>query len=69
LWRVIDRCRYQHLDQQKKKIQDAKKNNPQQTFEDSLKARIGAFGAEEGMNWIYGNDIEAVWAQWVQSQS
>jgi hypothetical protein len=66
--RVTNLDRYQHLDQQKKKIQDAKKNNPQQTFEKSLKARIEAFVAEDDMNWIYGNNIEKVWTEWVQMQ-
>ena len=61
--------RYQHLDQQKKRIQDAKANNPKQNFEESLKERIAAFGGEEELNWIYGNDIEAVWENFIRNQN
>jgi hypothetical protein len=33
-----------------------------------LKARINAFGGEEQLNWIYGNDIEEVWREWVEKE-
>jgi len=56
---------YQHLDQQKQKILDAKAANPGQNFETSLRARIEAFGGEEKMGWIYQNDIEDVWEKYI----
>ena len=52
----------------KAKIQDAKEANPDQSFEESLKARVNAFGGEDQLSWIYGNDIEEVWRKWVEEE-
>lgn len=60
--------RYQHLDEQKEKIQQVKAANPDQSFESSLKARINAFGGEDQLSWIYGNDIEDVWRRFVEEE-
>jgi hypothetical protein len=46
--------KYEHLDQQKAKIQEAKASNPNQSFESSLQARINAFGGEDQLSWIMG---------------
>lgn len=35
------------------------------TFEGRLQARIAAF-SEGGLDWIYQNDIEQVWKDWLQ---
>jgi hypothetical protein len=61
-----DRNRYEYLDQQKKRIEDAKLANPGQSFQESLQARIAAFGGEDELSWIYGNDIEKVWGEYLQ---
>jgi hypothetical protein len=37
--------------------------NSNHSFEDNLKAKINAFGREQQLNWVYGNDrggLEAV---------
>lgn len=60
--------RYTHLDTQKNKIQDAKKAAPDQSFAASLQERINSFGGEDKLNWIYGNDIEEVWREFVDNQ-
>jgi len=60
---------YQHLDGQKKRVQDAKEKSngdPGKTsFEASLKARMAAFGGEDALPWIYRNDIEDVWQKYL----
>jgi salicylate hydroxylase len=60
---------YQHLDEQKEKVARAKKADPNASFEDSLKARMEAFGGEEALPWIYRNDIERVWEGFLQEQN
>lgn len=60
--------RYTHLDTQKNKIQEAKKAAPDQSFAASLRERINAFGGEDKLNWIYGNDIGEVWREFAESQ-
>lgn len=52
---------YRHLDEMKARGVASKEANPKQTFEESLQTRVGAFGGEERLKWIYGNDIEKVW--------
>lgn len=52
--------RYQHLDNMKAKFASVAN-----TFEGRLQARIAAFG-EGGLDWIYQNDIEQVWKDWLQ---
>ncbi|KAK0103161.1 hypothetical protein ONS95_014959 [Cadophora gregata] len=60
---------YEYLDQQKERIQSLKARNPNQTLEDSLKARVASFGGENQLSWIYGNDIEEVWNTYVANES
>ena len=60
--------RYRHLDIQKKETQDGKAAKTELIFEESLKRRMASFGGEEQLNWIYGNDIEAVWNSFVQDE-
>ncbi|KAH7383468.1 salicylate hydroxylase [Cadophora sp. MPI-SDFR-AT-0126] len=60
---------YEHLDQQKQKIQAHKVANPNQTLEENLKARVASFGGEGQLSWIYGNDIEEVWNTFVATES
>jgi salicylate hydroxylase len=50
----------------KEKIQQAKAADPDQSFESSLKARVNAFGGEDQLSWIYGNDIEDVWRRFLE---
>jgi salicylate hydroxylase len=52
----------------KAKIQESKAANADQSFESSLKARIGAFGGEDQLSWIYGNNIEEVWKNFVEGE-
>ncbi|TVY12729.1 FAD-dependent urate hydroxylase, partial [Lachnellula arida] len=59
---------YQHLDQTKANIQAAKDADPNQSFEQSLQARVNAFGGEDQLSWIYGNDIAGVWKNWVEGK-
>ncbi|KAH7330486.1 salicylate hydroxylase [Rhexocercosporidium sp. MPI-PUGE-AT-0058] len=59
---------YEHLDQQKKKIQTLSAANPDQRHNDSLKARVASFGGEGQLSWIYGNDIEEVWKAFVENE-
>jgi salicylate hydroxylase len=61
--------RYQLLDQQKAKITQAKLANPKQSFEASLQARVGSFGGEDKLSWIYGNDIEEVWRTFLRKEN
>ena len=56
------------MDQQKHKIEESKAANPDQSFEASLQARINAFGGEEKLSWIYGNNIEAVWDEFLYDE-
>lgn len=48
------------------KIDETKSQNPDQSFEASLKARVNAFGGEDRLSWIYGNDISEVWRRFVK---
>jgi salicylate hydroxylase len=59
---------YEYLDAQKKKIVDAKEKNPGQSFEESLRGRMMAFGGEGDMSWIYGNDIVKVWETFLEGE-
>jgi hypothetical protein len=58
--------RYNYLDEQKRDIQNSKVGNQNQRFEASLRARISAFGGEENLSWVYGNDIGKVWTDFLQ---
>jgi hypothetical protein len=43
--------------------------NQDKSFESSLRARIAAFGGEETLSWIYGNNIEEVWSKFLQDSA
>lgn len=64
-----DKVRYQHLDAQKARIAAARAANPRPTFETRLAAKVNAFGGEETLSWIYGNDIEKVWNEFLAQES
>ena len=57
---------YQHLDQQKKAMTEAKASGVDRSFKEVLNDKVGSFGEEELM-WIYGNDIEEVWRDYLKS--
>ncbi|EXJ94920.1 hypothetical protein A1O1_00038 [Capronia coronata CBS 617.96] len=59
---------YQHLDDQKRKMEEAKAANPDATFTSSLKERVYAFGNEESLPWVYYNNIEDVWQSFLKGQ-
>jgi len=58
---------YDHLDAQAKAFKDAKENNPDQTFEESLEVKIRGFGGGD-LGWIYGSDIGRVWEEWLEGE-
>jgi salicylate hydroxylase len=60
--------RYEHLDTQMKNFQQAKANNPGQTFEESLEVKIKGFGGGETLAWIYQNDIQTVWEDFLSAE-
>jgi salicylate hydroxylase len=66
---VCDWFRYEYLDQQGKNIQDAKAKNPQQSFEESLDVKIKGFGGGDSLSWIYQNDIQEVWDEFVSAEN
>ena len=51
-----------------KNIQDAKAKNPEQSFEESLEARIKRFGGVDTLSWIYQSDIQEVWEEFVSKE-
>lgn len=55
--------RYQHLDNQKQKQLAAKATA--KSFEDVLHARVASFSEGSELSWIYENDIEDVWKNWL----
>ncbi|KAI9742698.1 MAG: hypothetical protein M1818_003839 [Claussenomyces sp. TS43310] len=59
---------YKFLDQQQKNIRDAKAQNPEQTFEESLQLRVAAFGGEDAMAWIYKADIQEIWKDFLTQE-
>ncbi|KAL1980865.1 hypothetical protein VTN96DRAFT_3400 [Rasamsonia emersonii] len=54
---------YQHLDNQKQKQLAAKATA--KSFEDVLHARVASFSEGSELSWIYENDIEDVWKNWL----
>ncbi|GAD94124.1 monooxygenase, putative [Paecilomyces variotii No. 5] len=58
---------YDHLDVQKQKLEKVKTNS--NGFESILQTRVESFGAGKEMDWIYGNDIEQVWSEWLENQN
>ncbi|KAL2067583.1 hypothetical protein VTL71DRAFT_2008 [Oculimacula yallundae] len=58
---------YEHLDEQKRKIQDLRTENPSQSLNDSLQARAASFGGGD-LSWIYGSDIAEVWRTYIADQ-
>ncbi|OAP61504.1 hypothetical protein AYL99_03707 [Fonsecaea erecta] len=59
---------YQYLDEQKRKAKEAVANAPDKSFESLLKIKMASFGSEEGLPWIYHNDIEDVWEKYLEAQ-
>lgn len=53
--------RYQHLDDQKQKTMEQLAASADKSFEGGLKIKLGSFGGEVSLPWIYHNDIEKVW--------
>lgn len=51
-----------------KTIQDAKIKNPKQTFEESLQVKIAGFGGGDTLSWIYQNDIQTVWEEYLSAE-
>ena len=41
--------------------------NSNHSFEDNLKAKINAFGREQQLNWVYGNDRGGL-RQWTEKE-
>jgi salicylate hydroxylase len=58
---------YNHLDEMKRFMEEAKKA-PKASFEDALRVRVSSFGGDEKLSWIYGNDIEKVWEEYVSGK-
>lgn len=50
-----------------KNFQDAKAQNPKQTFEESLEVKIKGFGGGD-LSWIYQNDIQTVWEEFLNAE-
>jgi salicylate hydroxylase len=51
-----------------KTFQDAKVKNPEQTFEESLEVKIKGFGGIDTLSWIYQNDIQMVWEDFLSAE-
>lgn len=61
--------RYRHLDEMKRKRQEAKAANPIASFESGLMARIDSYGDNDQFFWNYGNNIEEIWNKFVDNQT
>ncbi|KAL6243788.1 hypothetical protein RBB50_009222 [Rhinocladiella similis] len=57
---------YQYLDGLKQRT--SRTSNTNATFASTLQSRIEAFGGEEALPWIYRNDIEDVWRDFVLAE-
>lgn len=57
---------YEHLDQQKKAMVEAKTSSADRSFQEVLNAKVGSFGGEN-LKWVYGNNIEEVWREYLES--
>ncbi|QKX57371.1 uncharacterized protein TRUGW13939_04483 [Talaromyces rugulosus] len=63
---------HNHLDNEKAKVLQtqtkakAQSSDPMYVFESALETRLGSFSIGDEMNWIYRNDIELVWQNYVQ---
>jgi len=63
---------HEHLDNEKARVLRARdtakreKDDPKHIFEAALEARLGAFAFGNEMDWIYRNDIEVVWRNYLQ---
>ena len=64
--------RYEYLDGQKQRVQEARAagqgQDPELAFDKTIRARIGSFNVSEQLNWIYRNDIEACWEKYVEER-
>lgn len=61
--------RYQFLDDSKLKTQQALKDSEDKSFEASLKIKVSGFGGEKFLPWIYHNNIEKVWEEYLANES
>ncbi|OAL26876.1 hypothetical protein AYO20_09909 [Fonsecaea nubica] len=59
---------YRYLDDQKKKATEALTNAADKSFESILEIKMASFGSEEALPWIYHNDIEGVWEEYLEGQ-
>ncbi|KIW29466.1 uncharacterized protein PV07_05280 [Cladophialophora immunda] len=59
---------YQYLDEQKRMAKEALSNALDKSFESVLKIKMASFGSEEGLPWIYQNDIEDVWEKYLEAR-
>jgi hypothetical protein len=59
--------RYEFLDSQQRNAQVLKLANPdpEQQFEAALKLRVDGLNMESKLPWIYMNNIESVWEQYI----
>jgi salicylate hydroxylase len=51
-----------------KTFQDAKVKNPEQTFEESLEVKIKGLGGIDTLSWIYQNNIQRVWEDFLSAE-
>jgi salicylate hydroxylase len=51
-----------------KTFQDATVKNPEQTFEESLEVKIKGLGGIDTLSWIYQNDIQMVWKDFLSAE-
>lgn len=59
--------RFEFLDGQKESLRKA--NSSDKGFDEILNARVASFGAGGGsMDWIYKNDIERVWTDYLKNR-
>lgn len=61
--------RYKFLDDQKLKTKEAQQSSADKSFEANLKIRVAGFGGEKFLPWIYHNDIENVWDEYLRDES
>jgi salicylate hydroxylase len=65
---------HKHLDNEKVKVLQtrtkakAQSSDPMYIFESALETRLGSFAVGDEMNWIYRNDIELVWQNYIQQE-
>lgn len=68
--RIHERRRYEFLDSQKQAAQAARLDDADadKQFEAALKLRASGINMEAQVPWIYMNDIENVWSEYVANR-